>query len=154
MVSQDQSIQRLTQKKKELIEKREKLMRPVQELDKEIAALTLSVSILLRDETPAEADGFPLRKLRNMTQTQALFAIADYNGGTIKSLEVKAILVAAKLMKPSKNAAGMVNGIISRSEAFERTARGEYRLRRVRINEELEEFANRESLPFNEKPVQ
>jgi hypothetical protein len=44
-------------------------------------------------------------------------------------LEVKTILIAAKLMKPTKNAAGMVNGIIARSEAFERIKRGEYRLK-------------------------
>ncbi len=128
MVSQDIAIQRLTQKKKELLEQREKLMRPVLELDKEIAALALSVSVLLRDEVPADAEGFPIRKLRHMTQMQALRVIAEYNGGTIKSLEVKAILIAAKLMKNTKNAAGMVNGIITRSEAFERTGRGEYRL--------------------------
>jgi hypothetical protein len=154
MVSQDQAIQRLTQKKKELLEKREKLMRPVQELDKEIAALTLAVAVLLRDETPAEADGFPLRKIRNMTQTQALRVIAEYNGGTIKSLEVKAILIAAKLMKNTKNAAGMVNGLITRSEAFERIGRGAYRLRNARVRADLEDFAKREGLPFNDEPVQ
>ncbi len=129
MVTQDQTIQRLTQKKKELLEKREKLMRPIQELDKEIAALTLSVAVLLRDETSTEADGFPLRKIRNMTQTQALIEIAKYNGGTVKSLEVKSILIAAKLMKNTKNASGMVNGVIARSEAFDRVRRGEYRLK-------------------------
>jgi hypothetical protein len=129
MEGRDQTIQYLTQKKKELIEKREKLMRPILEVDKEIAALTVSVAVLLRDETATETDGFPLRKLRNMTQTQALMEIAKYNGGTIKSLEVKTILIAAKLMRATKNAAGMVNGIISRSEAFERIRRGEYRLK-------------------------
>jgi hypothetical protein len=129
MVSQDQAIQRLTQKKKELLEKREKFMRPILELDKEIAALTLAVAVLLRDETPADAGGFPLHKIRNMTQTQALLEIANYNGGFIKSLEVKSILIAAKLMKNTRNAAGMVNGIITRSEAFERVKRGEYRLK-------------------------
>jgi hypothetical protein len=47
----------------------------------------------------------------------------------IKSIDVKSILVAAKLMKNTKNASGMVNGIIARSEAFERIGRGEYRLK-------------------------
>lgn len=151
MVSQDQSIQRLTQKKKELIEKRVKLMRPVEEVDKEIAAFTLALAVLLRDETPAIPEGlfFPLNKIRKMTQTQALIFIAEYNGGTIKSLEVKSILVAAKLMKNTKNAAGMVNGIITRSEAFDRIGRGEYRLKSIRVNAELEEFAKRENLPLN-----
>lgn len=129
METTDQTIQRLTQKKKELAEKREKLMRPVQELDREIAALSVSIAVFLREENSAESGGFPLRKLRKMTQTQALMEIAKYNGGTIKSLEVKTILIAAKLMKPTKNAAGMVNGVIARSEAFDRVRRGEYRLK-------------------------
>ncbi len=126
-----QAIQYLTQKKKELAEKREKLMRPVQELDKEIAALSATLSVALRDDTPVslEPEGFPLRKIRHMTQTQALVEIATYNGGTIRSLEVKPILIAAKLMKNTKNAAHMVNGAIARSGAFERTGRGEYRLK-------------------------
>jgi hypothetical protein len=131
MDGREQAIQYLTQKKRELTEKREKLMRPVQELDKELAALAATLSIALRDDTSAmlEADGFPLRKIRNMTQTQALIEIAKYNGGTIRSLEVKPILIAAKLMKNTKNAAHMVNGAIARSGAFERTGRGEYRLK-------------------------
>jgi hypothetical protein len=129
METKDQTIQSLTQKKKELTERREKLMRPVQELDRELAALTLSIAVFLRDETPAEPSGFPLRRLRNLTQTQAVVEIAKYNGGSIKSLEIKPILIAAKLMKNSKNAAHMVNGVIARSEAFERVRRGEYRLK-------------------------
>jgi hypothetical protein len=129
MDNAEQTVQRLTQKKKELADKREKLMRPIQDLDREIAALTVSISVFLRDDNLVESSGFPLRKLRKMTQTQALMEIAKYNGGTIKSLDVKTILIAAKLMKPTKNAAGMVNGIITRSDAFERVRRGEYRLK-------------------------
>lgn len=134
MDGKGQAIQYLTQKKKELTEKREKLMRPIQELEKEIAALSVAVAILFRDETPAataEVGGFPLRKIRNMTQTQALLEIAKYNGGTVKSREVKTILIAAKLMKNTKNAAGMVNGVIARSDAFDRVKRGEYRLKEM-----------------------
>ena len=132
MDGKELAIQYLTHKKKELTDKREKLMRPIQELDHEIASLFKSISLLLREETPttsAEVGGFPLRKIRNMTQTQALIEIAKFNGGTIKSLEVKPILIAAKLMKNSKNASHMVNGVITRSEAFLRIGRGEYRLK-------------------------
>jgi hypothetical protein len=133
MDGKEQAIQYLTQKKRELVDKRAQLMRPIQEIDSAISGLTSTISLLLRDDAPAaagpEAIGFPLRKIKHMSQAQALLEIAKYNGGTIKSLEVKAILIAAKLMKPSKNAAGMVNGVITRSEAFERIGRGEYRLR-------------------------
>jgi hypothetical protein len=160
MDGKEQAIQYLTQKKKELTEKREKLMRPVQELDKELVALSVAIAIAFRDETPAasmEVSGFPLRKIRNMTQTQALMEIAKYNGGTIKSLEVKSILVAAKLMKNTKNAAGMVNGVIARSEAFDRVRRGEYRLKgnSSAVNEmaDLERVARIDQLPLP-KPVQ
>jgi hypothetical protein len=133
MDSKEQAIQYLTQTKKDLSEKMDKLMRPIQELQREIAALTTSISVLLRDDAPSvsatEVSGFPIRKIRNMTQTQAVVEIAKYNGGTIRSLDVKPILIAAKLMKSSKNAAHMVNGVIARSEAFERVRRGEYRLK-------------------------
>jgi len=132
MEGKQQAIQYLTLKKKELTEKRDKLMRPIAELEKEIAALTYAVAIVFREEAPtpsAEVSGFPLRNIRNMTQVQALLEIAKYNGGVIKSIDVKSILVAAKLMKNTKNASGMVNGIIARSEAFERIGRGEYRLK-------------------------
>jgi hypothetical protein len=133
MDSKEQAIQHLTQKKRELSEKADKMMRPVRELYKEIEALTTAIAVVLRDETPtistAEVSGFPLRRIRNMTQTQAVVEMAKYNGGTIKSLDVKPILIAAKLMKNSKNAAHMVNGIIARSEAFDRVRRGEYRLK-------------------------
>ncbi len=129
MEGREQTIQYLTHKKKELTEKRDTLMRPVNEVEKELAAISTALAFVLRDNSPEIETAFPLRKLRNMTQTQAVVEIAKYNGGTIKSLEIKPILIAAKLMKNSKNAAHMVNGIIARSAAFERIGRGEYRLK-------------------------
>jgi hypothetical protein len=129
MEAREHTVQYLTQKKKELTERREKLMRPIVELDKELAALSTTLALILREETPAIETGFPLRKIRGMTQTQAVIEIAKYNGGEIRSLDIKPILVAAKLMKNSKNAAHMVNGVINRSGMFERIGRGRYRLK-------------------------
>jgi hypothetical protein len=154
MEGRDQTIQYLTRKKKELTEKRERLMGPVREAEKDLGAISAALAFILRDDTPEPETEFPIRKLRNMTQTQALITIAEYYGGEIKSLEVRPILVAAKLMKNSKNAAHMVNGAITRSGLFERIGRGHYRLRSSRISADLEEFANREGLPFSEKPIQ
>lgn len=166
MDGKEQAIQYLTQKKRELVEKRAQLMRPVQEIDNAISGLSSTISLLLHDDTPTssgpEVSGFPLRKIRNMSQTQALLEIAKYNGGTIKSLEVKTILIAAKLMKPSKNAAGMVNGVITRSDAFERIGRGEYRLKGQGIMfagtddaiQEMANYAKRAGLLPADKPLQ
>jgi len=147
MDGREQAIQYLTQKKRELTEKRDKLMRPILELDKEIGAVSATLALALRDDTSVslEAEGFPLRKIKNMTQTQALIEIAKYNGGTITSLEVKPILIAAKLMKNTKNAAHMVNGAIARSGAFDRTGRGKYRLK----SEENEPERRIIRLPFD-----
>jgi len=150
MDGREQAIQYLTQKKRELNEKKDKLMRPILELDKEIAAVTATLAIALRDDVSValEAEGFPLRKIKNMTQTQALVEIAKYNGGTIRSLEVKPILIAAKLMKNTKNAAHMVNGAIARSEAFDRVRRGEYRLKSENQTENDEPVRRVVRLPF------
>src|SRR5258708_36111998 len=112
MDSKEQMIQYLTLKKKELTEKREKLMRPVQEVDQELAHLTGTISLLLREGNTSlsatEVTGFPLRKIKNMTKTQAIAQIAKYNGGTIKSLEIKPILIATELRKKNKNKAQTV----------------------------------------------
>lgn len=131
MDGREQAIQYLTLKKKELSEKKDKLMRPILELDKEIAAVTATLALALRDDVSValEAEGFPLRKIKNLTQTQALVEIAKYNGGTIASIDARPILIAAKLMKNTKNAAHMVNGAIARSGAFIRIGRGKYRLK-------------------------
>jgi hypothetical protein len=129
MDAREQTIQYLTAKKKTLGELKEQFMKPVLEIDRVLAAVSTTLASILNEKPPAVEIGFPINKIRNMTQTQALIAIAEHNGGTIRSLEVKSILIAAKLMKNSKNAAGMVNGIIARSEAFTRIRRGEYRLK-------------------------
>jgi hypothetical protein len=163
MDGREQAIQYFTQKKRELTEKRAKLLRPIVEVDKEILTVTDALAMMLRDGSfvPSETEGFPLRKIKNMTQTQALIEIAKYNGGTLRSLEAKPILIAAKLMKNSKNAAGMVNGAISRSEAFIRVKRGEYRLKDA-LNlagdestmADMSDYAKRAGLRTVEKPVQ
>jgi hypothetical protein len=155
MEGRDQTIQYLTRKKKELTEKREKLMRPVQDVDKDLTAISTALAFVLRDETPELETGFPIRKLRNLTQTQALIEIARYNGGEIRSLDVKPILIAAKLMKNSKNAAHMVNGAITRSGLFERIGRGHYKFKGDRtIHDEVEEFVKRANTSLNGEPVQ
>jgi hypothetical protein len=132
MEGRDQTIQYLTQVKRDLSAKREKLLRPVQDVDKEIEHITAALAVILRSGTEDEKGnplGFPLKKLRGMTQTQALLEIAKYNGGTIKTLEVKPILIGSGIMRSTKNSARMIHGLISRSEAFRRIGRGEYRLK-------------------------
>ncbi len=132
MDGREQTVQYLTQMKRELLAKREKLLKPVQEIEREIEHVTSTLSVVLRIGVLDEKEstlGFPVKKLRGMTQAQALIAVAEYNGGTIKALEARAILVAAGVMRNTKNTARMIHSLIARSEAFLRTGRGEYRLK-------------------------
>lgn len=132
MDGREQTVQYLTQMKRELVAKREKLLKPVQEIEREIEHVTSTLSVVLRNGALDEKEsplGFPVKKLRGMTQAQALIAVAEYNGGTIKALEARAILVAGGVMRNTKNAARMVHSLIARSEVFLRTGRGEYRLK-------------------------
>src|SRR5258708_22498107 len=106
MDSKEQMIQYLTLKKKELTEKREKLMRPVQEVDQELAHLTGTISLLLREGNTSlsatEVSGFPLRKIKNMTQTQAVVEIAKYNGGANKTRRNQTILLSVQVIEKNK----------------------------------------------------
>src|SRR6267378_4013972 len=104
MDEREQAIQYLTRLKRELSEKRDKLMRPVQEVEQELAGVSKTLEVILRSQTPSkdEIGDFPLRKIRNMTQTQALVEIARYNGGTITCLQARPILIAAKLMRNTR----------------------------------------------------
>jgi hypothetical protein len=153
MEGREPTIQYLTQVKRDLHAKRERLLRPVQELDKEIEHITSALAVVLRNGIADEKEnplGFPIKKLKGLTQTQALLEIAKYNGGEIKALEVKPILIGAGIMRSTKNSARMIHGLIARSEAFVRIGRGHYKLKPTSIK-----LAAREDVSlFSAKDVQ
>lgn len=133
MGDREQTIQYLTQMKRDLHAKREKLLRPLQEVDKDLENVTATLAAVLRSGTPEEKEnaiGFPVKKLRGLTHTEALIEIAKYNDGVLKAQEAKVIMIGAGVMRNTKNSTHMVHGAIARSEAFERIGRGEYRLKR------------------------
>jgi hypothetical protein len=85
---------------------------------------------------------------------QALTVIAKHYGGTFKAQEAKRLLIKAGVMRETKNSTNIIHAVIVRSGKFEKVKPGEYRLSTARIHAELEEFAKREGLPFDEKPIQ
>jgi hypothetical protein len=130
------ALQYLTEHKKELLEKRERLMRPLQELDQEIEHVTATIRSIQKPnekskEFVAVATDFPLGKLRHLTQVQALVVIAKHNNGLVRAQEAKRLLIKAGVMRETKNSTSIVHAVILRSEKFERVRPGEYRLKNI-----------------------
>ena len=135
MENKDFAVLYLTDHRKDLLEKRERMMRPLQELDQEIEHVTATLrSIqkpLLRVESQVVAD-FPIGKLRKLTQVQALVEIAKQNNGIIRAQEAKRLLIRAGVMRETKNSTNVIHAVIIRSEKFERVRPGEYRLKEMK----------------------
>jgi hypothetical protein len=156
MEEKELTIKYLTEHRKELLEKRERLAQPLLEIDQEIQHVDGTLRSLQKNHTLsfAKEELFPIGRLRKLTQVQALVVIAKHYGGIVRAQEAKRLLIKAGVMRQTKNSTNIIHAVIVRSEKFEKVKPGEYRLKNDRINAELEEFAKRESLPFNEKPVQ
>jgi hypothetical protein len=151
------TVDYITDYKKKLLARRERLMLPIQEVEQEIEHIAATIRSLQKPLQPAGFTAtldFPIGKLRKLTQVQALTVIAKHYGGTFKAQEAKRLLIKAGVMRETKNSTNIIHAVIVRSEKFEKVKPGEYRLKTARINAELEEFAKREGLPFDEKPVQ
>ena len=132
MENKDQTIRSLADFKRELMEKREKLLRPLQQLDKDLDAVTGAITAMQRFAhmpEPAPALEFPITQLRGLTQVQALVAIAKHNDGIIRAQEAKRMLIKAGVMRETKNSTNIIHAVILRSEKFERVRPGEYRLK-------------------------
>jgi len=120
---------------KQLLEKRERLMRPLQELDQEIEHVSATVRALQKTNPsyprvdPQLTEEFPIGKLRRLTQVQALIVIAKHYNGTIRAQEAKRLLIKAGVMRETKNSTNIIHSVILRSDKFSRIAPGEYRLK-------------------------
>jgi hypothetical protein len=137
MADREQAIAYLANMKRNLTARKDELMRPVQELDKEVEHVTATLAILLRNKTSEaiEQSEFPLEKLRGLSQTQAVIAIARHNGGVIKAQDAKRIMIQAKVMRDTQNSTNMTHNAILQSEKFERIGRGEFRLKESKADE-------------------
>ena len=128
MQNKDQAIQCLTEHLGDLETKRTRL---VQDIDKEIehiraaiASLSASVERLQLSEVLPLVAEFPINKIRNMTQVQALVTIARHQGGVIRAQEAKRLLIRASVMKQTKNSTNIIHSVIIRSEDPRRLGRG------------------------------
>lgn len=133
-------VEYLADHKKKLLEKRERLIRPLQEIDQDIEHVTATLRSLQRpvlvplpkgDINFSAIQDFPIGKLRKLTQVQALVQIAKHFGGIIKAQEAKRLLIRAGVMRETKNSTNIIHAVIIRSGKFEKVHPGEYRLKDV-----------------------
>ena len=137
MENRDKVIQHLMEHKRELIARREILLRPLQDIEKDIEHVTATITSLQRKAGPAVgfnvsiSTEFPIATLRGKTQVQALVAIAHHNKGIVRAQEAKRLLIRAGVMRETKNSTNIIHAVILRSDKFERVRPGEYRLKEV-----------------------
>lgn len=136
--SKDFVVQYLADHKKKLLEKRERLVLPLQEIEQEIEHVTATLRSLQRpapaplpkgDINFSAIQDFPIGKLRKLTQVQALVQIANHFGGIVKAQEAKRLLIRAGVMRETKNSTNIIHAVIIRSEKFEKVRPGEYKLK-------------------------
>jgi hypothetical protein len=134
MEARDLTVKYLTEHRRSLLERRERLVRPLQDLDQEIEhvdATLRSIQIKVPTVSIPKQDLFPIGKLRNLTQVQALVVIAKHHNGIVRAQEAKRLLIQAGVMRETKNSTNIIHAVILRSEKFERVRPGEYRLKEV-----------------------
>ena len=136
MENRDFVVQYLADHKRDLLAKREHLLRPLQALDQEIEHVSATLRSLQGDSRKVEvpANDFPVGKLRKLTQVQALIVIAKHNNGIVRAQEAKRLLIKAGVMRETKNSTNIIHAVILRSEKFERVRPGEYRLKELKAN--------------------
>lgn len=123
--------------REELEKNRKTLLEVFDRVQKEIQALDVVLKTGRKAEEPhqmvlpATPAGFPIsaQDIRGLKQKPALKMIARAQGGIVRTGEAKDLMIAARIMKETKNAYKMVYNLIRNMEEFQPTDnRGEYRL--------------------------
>jgi hypothetical protein len=161
MEDRDVTVKYLTEHRKNLLEKREMMYKPLQDLDRQIEHVDATLRSIQKVGPPAGFTAtitvdFPIGKLRKLTQVQALTVIAKHYGGTFRAQEAKRLLIKAGVMRETKNSTNTIHAVIRRSEKFDPVRPGEYRLKEPG---DAERLTNMEKGTLNDlspsgKPVQ
>lgn len=104
----------------------------LEETRRNIEAVQLALA-LLREKfgapvTERTARDSLIERIRGLTQQNALIAIAQASSGKVRVREAKRLFLQAGLKKNPKTASPGITSVLSRSNRFEHTGRGEYTL--------------------------
>jgi hypothetical protein len=118
--------------KKRLADKEKSLVAQLDQVRKQLLSIETTLS-LLDDESEPHSNVvtfiYPPENLRGLTHIQALERIAKANDGKLRIVDAKHVMIAARLITTPKNAYSIISSDILRSERFEKTAPGEFRLK-------------------------
>lgn len=148
MTSRDEVITQLLTEEKVLTEKLEKLRKPIIQVEQDLEHIRGTISFLTRHAegkfTPLNegivvevANVFPLSRLKGLTHSAAVVAIAKHNGGIVRAQDAKRLMIRAGIMSQTKNSTNMTHNAILRTDKFERVAPGEYRLKEASLKLEV-----------------
>ena len=123
---------RLVELQQTLERRRDSLRRTLEIVEEQLKAVTTTLELLNNVgagqlTVPTETI-VPPPNLHGMTQVEALSAIARQNGGRVRIKDAHGVLLKAGLMKQTKNWYNILYNAINRSEKFERSSPGEYKL--------------------------
>lgn len=124
---------------KSLEEKLEKMRKPIAELEADLEHIKGVIAFKQRnandkmmgevEEAITEALAtIPMSRLKNLSHSDAVVAIAKYNGGIVRTQDAKRLMIKAGIMSRTKNSTNMAHNAIKRTGLFERISPGEYRL--------------------------
>lgn len=135
----DEMVRTLRAEEKTIQAELEKMRKPLAQ--REAALLHIQGLIAYYQTTPEsrtvepeEAIGevmvtIPTSKLKGLSHSEAVVAIAKYNGGIVRTQEAKRLMIKAGIMKDTENSTNMAHNAINRIDKFERIGPGEYRLK-------------------------
>ena len=135
MASRDEIITQLQTEEKVLREKLEKLRKPILQVEEDIEHILGTIAFYQRNRVAdinnvsVEVTISPELKLRGMTHSQAVVAIAKQNGGIVRAQDAKRMMIKAGIMSQTKNSTNMTHNAILRTEKFDRVGPGEFRLK-------------------------
>jgi len=130
MENKTQTHSELTELQDKLKNKYDYHRKQLEQVESDLLVVTRALE-LLEDKGTRKQEEYPIippALLKDMTQLDALKAIARANNGKFYVKEAKQLLVAAGLVENPKNVSSIVHTLIERSDAFQRVRRGLYRL--------------------------
>jgi hypothetical protein len=138
MASRDEIVAQLQAEEKVLREKLEKLRKPIIQAEEDLQHILGTIAFYQRNRgsdfghiTGEMSLLVQEPKLRGMTHSQAVVAIAKQNGGVVRAQDAKRMMIKAGIMRQTKNSTNMTHNAILRTDLFDRVGPGEFRLKQT-----------------------
>lgn len=127
------TLEELDSQARELDAKREQIRGTIRHLEEARKTATKRAEVSLSSVPNLESEEtekpFPYHKIKNLSQPRAMVVIARHFDGILRTRNLAQILVAAGVMRKTKNTSAMASRLLRTSDRFERISEGLYRLK-------------------------